>query len=409
MGAMKKALWRCSAALALIFALVAAPFARAAEPGKLLVWINGDKGYNGLQKVGDAFAQKSGVQVTVEHPEDAPAKFQQAAAAGKGPDVWCWPHDRIGEWIDGGLIVPVTPSKAIHDGIDKKAWEAFTVGGKLWGYPLSIEAIGLIYNKKLSPTPPKTFDDVVKLDKKLSAQGKKAILWDYNNTYFTWPLLAANGGFVFARDAKGDLDPTKVGVNNAGALQGAALLAKLVETGVMPKGANYSAMEAGFGKGEIAMMINGPWAWDNAKKAGIDFGVSTIPAVGSKPGKPFIGVLGCMITNPSPNKDIAKEFLEGYVLKIDGLKAINADKALGVPANKAFYKELAADANIKATMANAQLGEPMPNIPAMGKFWASMASALENMTNGRQTPKEALNGAAARMTGAEEKKDEKKE
>lgn len=56
--------------------------AQAAEPGKLLIWINGDKGYNGLQKIGDEFAKKTGVQVTVEHPEDAPGKFQQAAAAG---------------------------------------------------------------------------------------------------------------------------------------------------------------------------------------------------------------------------------------------------------------------------------------------------------------------------------------
>ena len=406
MGETKKALWRSGAALALVLALVAAPLARAAEPGKLLVWINGDKGYNGLQKVGNDFAAKSGVQVTVEHPEDAPGKFQQAGAAGQGPDVWCWPHDRLGEWIDGGLVVPVTPSKTIRGGIDPKAWQAFTVGGKTWGYPLAIEAIGLIYNKKLVPTPPKTFADVVKLDKKLTAQGKKAILWDYNNTYFTWPLLSANGGFVFGKNAKGDLDPTKVGVNNAGAVQGATLLASLIEQGVMPRGATYSAMEAGFAKGDVAMMINGPWAWENARKANIDFGVATIPAVGNKPGRPFVGVLGCMITSASPNKDIAKEFLEGSVLQVAGLKAIDADVPLGVPANKAFYKQVTSDPKrgplLTATMKNAQLGEPMPNIPAMGKFWSAMASALENITNGRQPPKEALDGAAARMTGAEE-------
>src|SRR5512138_2764527 len=260
MGATKRALWRCWAAFVLVLALAAAPRARAGEPGKLLVWINGDKGYNGLQKVGDQFAAKSGVKVTVEHPEDAPAKFQQAAAAGQGPDVWCWPHDRIGEWIQGGLIVPVKPPKKIVDGIDAKAWKAFTVGGKIWGYPLSIEAVGLVYNKALVPTPPRTFDEVMKLHKKLKDSGKSgAIMWDYNNTYFTWPLLAANGGFVFGKKADGDLDPTKVGVNNAGALQGATLLAKLVAEGYMPKGATYSAMEAAFGKGDIAMMINGPW------------------------------------------------------------------------------------------------------------------------------------------------------
>jgi len=401
MSATKRSLAKCLVAVALALTTGMGSAVRAAEPGKLLVWINGDKGYNGLQKIGDEFAQKNGVQVTVEHPEDAPGKFQQAAAAGKGPDIWCWPHDRIGEWIQGGLIVPVTPSKKVKDAIDEKAWSAFTVDGKLWGYPLSLEAIGLVYNKKLVKTPPKSFDDVVKLDKELQKQGKHAILWDYNNTYFTWPLLAANGGYVFKRGANGNLDPAQVGVNSPGALKGAELLASLIEKGVMPKGANYSAMEAGFGKGEIAMMINGPWSWDNARKAGIDFAVATIPAVGKEPGRPFIGVLGCMITQPSPNKDVAKEFLESHVLALEGLKTINADVKLGTPANKAFYKELAADPNIKATMANAQLGEPMPNIPEMGKFWSSMASALENITNGAQKPKEALDGAAARMTGKE--------
>jgi maltose/maltodextrin transport system substrate-binding protein len=381
----------------LVMALAASP-ALAAESGKLLVWINGDKGYNGLQKVGDDFTAKSGVAVTVEHPEDAPAKFQQAAAAGKGPDVWCWPHDRIGEWIQGGLIVPVTPSKKIRDEIDAKAWSAFTVGGKIWGYPLSVESIGLVYNKALVKSPPRSFEEVVKLDKALAAQGKKAILWDYNNTYFTWPLLSAAGGYVFARDAKGDLDPAKVGVNNAGALKGAELLSSMIKSGVMPKGATYSAMEAGFNKGEIAMMITGPWAWDNVKKSNIDFGVAPIPSVAGKPGKPFVGVLGCMIAAPSPNKDIAKEFLEGYLLELPGLKKVNADVPLGTPANKAFFKELAADPHIKATMDNVNLGEPMPNIPEMGKFWSSMQPALENITNGRQAPKAALDAAAARMT-----------
>ena len=147
------------------------------------------------------------------------------------------------------------------------------------------------------------------------------------------------------------------------------------------------------------MMINGPWAWDNAKKAGINFGVARIPAVGSKPGKPFVGVLGCMITGPSQNKDIAKEFLENSVLTLDGLKTINADVALGTPANKAFFKELSENPNIKATMDNAQVGKPMPNIPEMGKFWAALQSALENITSGRQPPKDALDGAAARIVG----------
>jgi len=372
--------------------------ADAAEPGKLLIWINGDKGYNGLAKVGEEFTAKTGVQVVVEHPEDAPNKFQQAAAAGKGPDIWIWPHDRIGEWIAGGLLQPVTPSKKLLADLDPLAVKAFAVGGKQWGYPMSIEAVSLVYNKALVPTPPKTFDEVVALDKKLAASGKKAILWDYNNTYFTWPLLAAGGGYPFKLKADGNFDPADTGVNNAGALKGAELLNKLVKDGVMTKGAGYAEMEAGMAQGKVAMMINGPWSWDNLKKANIDFGVAKIPSVNGKKAAPFVGVLGAMISKASPNRDVAVEFIENFMLAPKGLKTINDDVPLGTPASKALFAELKANPNIQATMASAQDGAPMPNNPEMGRFWSSMESALKNMTEGRQAPKEALDAAAKRIT-----------
>ena len=369
----------------------------AAEQGKLLIWINGDKGYNGLQKVGDEFAKKTGVQVTVEHPEDAPGKFQQAAAAGKGPDIWIWAHDRIGEWIAGGLLQPVAPSKKALADIDPLALKAFTVGGKTWGYPISIEAVALVYNKALVPVPPKTFEEVIALDKKLSASGKKAILWDYNNTFFTWPLLAAGGAYPFKLKADGNFDPTVTGVNNAGGVKGTELLASLIKTGVMPKGAGYADMEAGMAQGKIAMMINGAWSWDNLKKSNINFGVARIPMVNGKKAAPFVGVIGAMISKASPNRDVAVEFIENYMLSVKGLKTINDDVPLGTPASKALFAELKSDPNIQATMASAQDGNPMPNNPEMGRFWSSMASALQNVTEGRQAPKEALDAAAKRI------------
>jgi maltose/maltodextrin transport system substrate-binding protein len=372
--------------------------AHASEPGKLSLWINADKGYAGIQKVGDAFAKKSGVPVTVEHPEDAPGKFQQSAAAGKGPDIWCWPHDRAGEWIAAGLIDPIKPSKKMVDEIEPTAWKAFTMNGKVWAYPISIEAIALIYNKALVATPPKTMEEIPALDKKLKEKGKSAILWEYQNTYFSWPLLAANGGYPYKQKPDGSYDPSDSGVNNAGAIKGAELIAKFVKEGIVPEDTSGVDTESGVNAGEVAMMINGPWAWDNLKKSKIDFGVAPIPSVAGKPASPFLGVLGCMINHSSKNKELAVEFLEKHLLTVPGLKEINAAVPLGVPANKAFFNELKNDPAIKATMASAANGKPMPNNPEMSRFWASMAPALGNLANGRQTPKEALDNAAKRMT-----------
>jgi len=389
-----------AAALAGIGNLAAVSMANAAEAGTLLIWINGDKGYKGLAKVGEEFTKKTGIKVVVEHPEDAPNKFQQAAAAGKGPDIWVWPHDRIGGWIDAGLLQPVTPSKEARAAILPLAWNAFTVGGKTWGYPISIEAVALVYNKDLVPNPPKTFEEIAALDKKLSAQGKKAILWDYTNTYFTWPLLGAGGGFPFEVKSDGRYDAAKTGVNNAGSQAGVNALMSLINSGAMPKGAGYAEMEAGFNQGKIAMMINGPWSWDNARKSKINYGVATIPTVAGKTATPFVGVLGAMISKASPNKDLATEFLENQMLQLNGLKTINADVPLGTPANKVLFAELKANPNIQATMESAQAGRPMPNNPEMGRFWSSMQSALENITQGRQTTKDGLDAAAKRITTA---------
>ena len=388
---------RTAAWLAVLGLNLLAGAAQAQAPLRLLVWINGDKGYNGLQKVGDNFTRESGVQVVVQHPEGAPDKFQAAAAAGKGPDIVCWPHDRAGEWAKSGLIVPIKPPKRVRDEIEPSAWKAFTYKGQVWGYPLSIEAIGLIYNKALVPTPPATFEEVIALDKKLAAQGKKAILWDFNKSFFTWPMLAGPGGFVFASNAQGELNAKVVGVNTAGALAGAQMLDRLVKEGHMPKGARYAEMEGAFARGQVAMMINGPWAWDNARKVGIDFGVAPIPSVNGQPSKSFVGVLGCMVSAPSKLKDVAREFIENHLLKVTSLKLISADVPLGTPANRAYFQELSGDPNIVATMANAKAGEPIPNIPEMGRFFPAMDAALEAITNGRQAPKDALDGAAARM------------
>lgn len=378
-------------------ALTAAAGTAHAQEKKLTMWINGDKGYNGVAKVGEGFTKATGVKLVVEHFDDLTGKFQTAAASGKGPDIMCWAHDRLGEWQAGGLVAEVKPSKKILSALEKKGWDAFTIGGKIYGYPYAFEAIGLLYNKALVKTPPKSFEEIFAIAKALGKDGKKAILWDYNNTYFTFPMLAANDGYAFKRKPDGNYDGADTGVNNAGALKGLEMLVKLIKDGVMVAGATGPDAEAGMTKGEIAMTITGPWAWANLEKAKIDFGVAPLPSIGGKPSKPFIGVQGCMVSQASTNKDVAVEFLENHLLTPAGLKLVDDDKAIGVPTSKAFFKTLSSNPRIKTNMQSVKVGVLMPSNPEMGKFWSAMASALENATQGRQPPKEALDAAATRI------------
>ncbi len=382
-------------AAGVLFAVSAASSASAFEDGKLTVWINSDKGYNGLQAVGDKFAKELGVDVVVEHPESVTDKFQQAAATGQGPDIFIWAHDRFGEWAAGGLIVPVEPSQAVKDNTFPFAWDAVTFGGKVWGYPIAVEAVGLIYNKDLVPTPPASFEDI---DKMKIDGVKSPIMWDYNNTYFSFPLFMAGGGYAFQKKG-GSYDPTDTGVANAGSMAGASMIKSLIDDGVMPKGVDYGVMDAAINKADTAMVLNGPWAWSNLKQSGINFGVAPVPSVGGNPSKSFVGVLAATVNAASPNKDIAKEFIENYLLTDDGLKTVNDDVPLGAVASISFSKQVEGDPNIAATLANAQNGVPMPSIPEMGKFWAAMGPALTSITNGQSSVEDALKGAETRILG----------
>ncbi|HSS03453.1 MAG TPA: maltose/maltodextrin ABC transporter substrate-binding protein MalE [Kofleriaceae bacterium] len=388
------------AALALV-GLGAPRPAHAADKGSLLIWINGDKGYEGIAKIAEKFTKDTGVAVKVEHPENAIDKFEQATAAGKGPDIWIWPHDRAGSWITAGLITPVTPSKKTTAAIDPLAWGAWNIGGKTWGYPLSIEAVALLYNKALVPTPPKTWEEVVAIHKKLKAQNKSAIMWSMLEIYYTYGLISAGGGYAFKRKADGTYDANDIGVNNAGAVKGIETLVRMIKDGVIPRTSSYADAEAGMNEGRVAMSFNGPWAWNNLKKSKIDFGVAPYPKVDGKQGGPFVGVLGAMISSASPNKALANEFLENYLLSMDGLRAMNAHVPLGVPANKAFFEELKSDPLIAGTMAAARSGSLMPNNPEMARFWTVMLAALQNITQGRETVKEGLDRAAKRIKGTE--------
>lgn len=368
----------------------------AIEEGQLTIWINGDKGYNGLAEVGKQFEEDTGVKVTVAFPDGLSEKFPQAAAAGDGPDIVFWAHDRFGGYAQSGLLAEVKPSKELKDKIIDFTWDAVQYDGKYIGYPVAVEALSLIYNKDLVPNPPKNWEDVEALDKKLQKDGKKAIMWNLKEPYFTWPLLSADGGYAFKFTAEG-YDVKDVGVNSAGAKRGMNFIKNLVDKKVISPDMDYSISEAEFNKGTVAMTINGPWAWGNIEKSGINYGVAVLPKLNGHPSKPFVGILTAGINSASPNQDLAVEFIENYLLTDEGLGKVNDDKPLGAVALKSFQQKLGKDARIAATMNNAMNGEIMPNVPQMAAFWYAQGNAIKNIVDGRQDIDGALDEAAGHM------------
>ena len=368
----------------------------AIEKDQLTIWVNGDKGYNGIAKVGEKFTADTGIKVTVAHPDQVEVKFQQTAATQNGPDIIMWAHDRFGEWAQAGLIAPVTPSEEYKAKFSKVGWDAVTVNGKIVGYPVAIEAISLICNNKFVKKAPENFEDLVKLGDTLKKDGVKPIIWAYATPYFSYPFLSAQGGYAFKK-IDGGYDVKDTGVANAGAKAGLQFVADLINNGYTDKGADYGVMEAQFTKGKAACIINGPWGWPNYDQAKVDFSVYKLPKLGGKDAKAFVGVTALALNSASPNKDLAVQFLEEYLLTDAGLEAVNNDKSLGVAALNSFQAKLDKDPRIAATKVNASSGDPMPAVPEMSKFWSSFETALKNITSGRQSVEEATSVAAKRI------------
>ncbi|MCQ1059209.1 maltose/maltodextrin ABC transporter substrate-binding protein MalE [Photobacterium sp. ZSDE20] len=387
-----KSFAQCSLTAALAFPMAAS----AMQEGEILIWINGDKGYEGLAEVGRQFEEDTGVKVNVQYPDSLEARFQQVAATGGGPDIIFWAHDRFGGYAKSGLLTKVTPSEEFKNKLVDFSWDAVTYDGQLVGYPIALESPSLIYNKDLLPEPPTTWEELYEIEKQMSAKGKKAIMWDVKNAYFTWPMISANGGYAFKKTDTG-FDGKQIGVNNEAGVAGLSFLVSLSNKGVVSADMDYAVSESEFNKGNVAMTINGPWSWTNLDKSNINYGVAVFPTLDGGKSNPFVGVLSAGINAASPNTDLAVEFLENYLITDEGLAKVNDDKPLGAVTLKSFQQELSKDSRIAATMTNAENGEIMPNIPEMTAYWFAEGAAIENALQGRQTVQEALDTAASQI------------
>ena len=362
----------------------------------LELWIGSDKGYRGVAEVAQRFTRETGTPVKVRHFDNLPQQFELSATEGQGPDILIWAHDRYGEWAMRDWIVPLQPSEQTLKSVAPFTWSAVTINEHLYGYPIAVESVSLIYNRNLIDQPPQDFEQLFELDYRLAASGVETIAWDYTNPYFSWGLFSANGGYSFIGKA-GRYDTRYTGVAMHGAIAGGWLLKRLLDKGVLAEPlVGEQALQA-FIDGRVAMTIGGPWVWQALRDAGVDFAVAPLPSVQGASPKPFVGVWSAAITAFCSRPQLAADFLEQYLLTLEGLETINSDTPLGPVANNKLMQKLTVDPMIFAAFSSAVNGELMPHDPKMGLFWSSMKRALEQIRSGTLLPAEALAMARDRI------------
>jgi maltose/maltodextrin transport system substrate-binding protein len=369
--------------------------------GQLLVWADRDRA-QAVSEIAKGFEAKWAIKVTVESPPNLTDNFLIAAQVGKGPDIVIWAHDKLGEWADAGLIARVHLRPEFAHQFLPQVWQAVRHGNATWGYPIALETVTLIYNKKLvSGQPPTSLAEIKAMDQTIRSThaGIRTICWDYRSPYYDWGILASGGAYAFGRRGT-DYDLKDVGVASLGAVEALSGIIGLVHDGILPSGPVSGEGDRLMADDKLAMTISGPWSWSNFAQNGIDFGVAQVPGVDGQPGHPFVGVSVAYLNRSSPNRDVAKQFLEKNLITDDGLAAMNQVKPIGVPALTSAYVKMASkDSRLRELKAVVDQGEIMPNIPKMGRFFSALSGAMETAINGQVLPQAALQGAAEEIRG----------
>jgi len=403
----KNGLLLCMSVL-LILACVTQVFAAGADKkdaatgaaGKTLtVWVYDNGRIDVLTEIGKQFQKKYGipVQVSLVDLGQIRTQFLLASGGAECADLAIIPHDNLGALVENAAVLP------INLGAKKKnylapAIEGFMYNGKLYGVPLAVENIGFFRNTDLVPKAPATWDEMVAIGTDLVKKGKCEVIMGFPDaTYNSYPFFTSFGGNIFGKNADGSLSPDKIEIANAGMVQGLELMTSLVKKGLVPNAIDWDAAHVLFESGKAPFIMTGPWALNRFKTAGVHYAITPFPAAkkGGKPGAPFLGVQGMIISASSKQALLAQAFAVEVIATEASMQAIY--KAEQRPSAWKSISASVKDADSTGFAAAGVNAVPMPSIPAMGYVWDSWVSAAALSFSGKKTPQDALLNAKTQI------------
>ncbi|MFD3607607.1 extracellular solute-binding protein [Streptomyces atroolivaceus] len=353
-----------------------------------------------FKKIAEGFEKKH-PKVDVKYVNvpfgEAQNKFKNAAQAGSGaPDVIRSEVAWTPEFADLGYLAPLDGTTALKDQDDflKQAAASTQYKGKTYAVPQVIDSMGIFYNKKMfadaGVEPPAKIADLKTVAKKIKDKtGKSGLYLRGDDSYYFLSFLYGEGGDLVDADAK------TVTVDNAEGVKAFGVVKDLVDSGAAKTDATdgWENMMQSFKNGDVAMMINGPWAVADTL-TGKEFtdkanlGISTVPAGSAAQGAPQGGHnLG--VYAGSKNIDASYAFVE-YMTSVEAQAQTAGELNLLPTRTSAYSKKEAVDSEI------VQFFKPVvetaverPWIPETGSLFAPLNVEYTKVLTGQTTPEKA--------------------
>ena len=380
----------------LVLATVASTFigckkAEPAGPVTVSLWTKEGEAEGALQWVKamaeDFSAANENITVEVLNKETEALRedFQTAALAGTSPDLLWTVSDHAGPFTTAGLIQPVDNFADMT-----KYVESVVMNGDTWAVPISSgNHLMLMVNKKYVSSFPATTDEFLDVAKSLTKDDMYGLAYNLGEAFWLAPWLGGFGGKVFAEDGVTPTLDTPAMVNTL------TFLSELKSKhGVVPTEADYAVADTLFKEGKAAMLINGDWSIGGYKEAlGDDLMIGRLPKVSATGNWPAPYTAGAYFMIPADlptEKEAAVKAFIAYVTS-EEQQAVQLDKMSRLPGLKAALSNpaITSDALLKGSVAQMEVGTPMPTVLEMRAVWDAINPELSAVMAGSETPEEA--------------------
>jgi len=358
-----------TAAFALAVSTLVVPTANAAD--QIVVWADESRGPN-LAKViaakGDWVSGYTVKVVTFSSFDALKDAFDKATDA-SGPDIVVGGNDWVPTGAKSGKLAPVSLTASVKARFNPTQFLDLTYKGKLYGVPVDINNVAMIYNTKLVSSAPKTFGEMVDNYKAMkTSKGLKAGLCIAGGgmSWGAHSVFSALGADAYQFNSKG-----KIVYNRAftAATFGQNVRKYLMDgkksNGFFP--ATDTGCKDNFLAGTVPYAVIGNWEWADYVAKGFTMNLMPVPGVKAGTyGKMFGSVSGALLTTFAEKHGVeagAKSLLTNFFASTDGQVRYQAIEKRP-PAEKGAQ----ADSTVSAAQRGFGAAASLAGIPQIGAF-----------------------------------------
>ncbi|PVE13943.1 extracellular solute-binding protein [Streptomyces scopuliridis] len=325
---------------------------------------------------------------------DAQNKFKNAAQSGSGaPDVIRSEVAWTPEFADLGYLAPLDGTPALKNEKDFLAQAAASTkyDGKTYAVPQVIDSMGIFYNKKIFKDAgvevPTTVDELKTVSKKIKDKtGKTGLYLRGDDAYWFLSFLYGEGGNLV------DATNKTVTVDNPAGVKAMTVVKDLVDSGAAKTDATdgWENMQSAFKDGDVAMIINGPWAvadtYGGAQfKDKANLGIAPVPAGSVAQGAPQ-GGHNLAVYAGSKNLDASYAFTE-YMTSAESQAKVAEGLSL-LPTRTSVYSQPGVADNEIVGFFKPVVDKAVerPWIPETGSLFAPLVTEYTKVLTGQSTP-----------------------